>query len=231
MAKCFKVGDRVKAIVPVDGNTKIINEVGTVIEAKNPLYIRYGIEFDNDVAGHSCNCKGKYGRCWWCYESDLELVEPEKIVITTNGEITTAKLYHGKTVSKTATAKRHPDDVFNFVEGAKIAFDRLTDRETHKPETNIIKVGDCVKVINTGAACITAINYVTNLTTNPRLLARYAYGNDLGYNKGVRTLDETFEVIATDGIKAYITENIADDYCPCYIFDVTGLKKITKWRF
>lgn len=50
----------------------------------------------------------------------------QKIVITTDGITTTARLYSGKTVTKTATAKCSPDDTFSFEMGARIAFDRLT---------------------------------------------------------------------------------------------------------
>ena len=157
---------------------------------------------------------------------DLDVTTDQKIVITTDGRTTTAKLYHGKTVNKTATAKCSPDDRFDFVEGAKIAFDCLTDRETHKPETGKIKVGDLVKVVNTGKGFPTAIDRVMTFTTNPRLIARYAYGNDLGYNKGVRMLDTTFKVLAINGSIAYITENINSDYSPCYVVGISGLKKI-----
>ena len=157
---------------------------------------------------------------------DLDVTTDQKIVITTNGRTTTAKLYHGKTVNKTATAKCSPDDKFDFVEGAKIAFDRLTDRETHKPETGKIKVGNLVKVVDTGAGYPTAIDRVMTFTTNPRLIARYAYGDDLGYRKGVRMLDKTFEVLAIDGSSAYITENINSDYSPCYVVCISGLEKI-----
>lgn len=157
---------------------------------------------------------------------DLDVTTDQKIVITTDGGTTTAKLYHGKTVNKTATAKCSPDDKFDFVEGAKIAFNRLTDREIHKSETGKIKVGDLVKVVDTGKGCPTAIDRVMALTTNPRLIAHYACGNDLGYRKGVRMLDETFKVLAINGSIAYITENINNDYSPCYVVIISGLKKI-----
>ena len=52
-----------------------------------------------------------------------------KIVITTDGAETLARLYDGKKVIKTATAKCSPDDKFSFETGAKIAFERLFDGE------------------------------------------------------------------------------------------------------
>lgn len=57
---------------------------------------------------------------------DLDTSCNQKIVITTDGITTTAKLYSGKTVIKTATAKCSPDDTFDFETGARIAFNRLT---------------------------------------------------------------------------------------------------------
>ena len=226
MAK-FKVGDRVRAIKIVDGKAEVVNQIGTIV---GNVRDRLCVEFDNYIGGHDGSLMrgicGKSGHCWWCDYDDLEFAEFEKIVITTDGKTTTAKLYHGKTVSKTATAKCSPDDKFDFVEGAKIAFDRLTDRETHKSETGKIKVGDLVKVVNTGAGCSTAIDIVMKFNINPRLIARYAYGNDLGYCKGVRALDETFKVLAINDASAYITKNINSDYSPCYIVGISGLKKI-----
>lgn len=52
-----------------------------------------------------------------------------KIVITSDGEKTLARLYDGKKVIKTATAKCSHDDKFSFETGAKIAFERLLDSE------------------------------------------------------------------------------------------------------
>ena len=58
-----------------------------------------------------------------------------KIVITSDGEKTLARLYDGKKVIKTATAKCLPDDDFDFETGAAIAFDRLFDKhEKEKPK-------------------------------------------------------------------------------------------------
>lgn len=60
----------------------------------------------------------------------LELVKQEavsqKIVIVTDGKVTTAKLYDGKQVVKTATAICSSEDNFNFNYGASLALDRLT---------------------------------------------------------------------------------------------------------
>lgn len=64
-----------------------------------------------------------------------------KIVITTDGKTTLARLYHDKKVVKSVEAKCSPDDDFDFMIGAKLAFDRLSENEVPK-----YKVGDKVKV-------------------------------------------------------------------------------------
>ena len=73
----------------------------------------------------------------WCWtENCIEgLAGENKIVITTDGTETLARLYDGKKVIKTATAKCSPDDKFSFETGAKIAFERLFDsREKEEPK-------------------------------------------------------------------------------------------------
>ena len=52
-----------------------------------------------------------------------------KIVITTDGVETLARLYDGNKVIKTATVKCSAADKFSFETGAKIAFERLFDSE------------------------------------------------------------------------------------------------------
>ncbi len=65
-------------------------------------------------------------------EDGLGLVERShrnaKIIITTDGRTTLARLYDGKTVIKSAEAKCAPSDEFDFKVGAKLAFDRLMSK-------------------------------------------------------------------------------------------------------
>ena len=58
----------------------------------------------------------------------------QKIVITVDGKTTAAKLYDGKKLIKSVEARCHPDDVFNFITGAEIAFDRLIEDFKVKPK-------------------------------------------------------------------------------------------------
>lgn len=68
----------------------------------------------------------------------------DKIVITTDGKTTLARLYDGKTVVKSAEAKCSPEDTFDFMTGAKLAMERLEAPE--KPAEPEVKVGMFVRV-------------------------------------------------------------------------------------
>ena len=65
-----------------------------------------------------------------------------KIVVTSDGATTTARLYAGKTVLKSAEAKCSPRDEFNFETGAALAVDRLLGRETEKEPTKLFPLED-----------------------------------------------------------------------------------------
>lgn len=118
----FKVGDYV--IIKVDipfGISK--GTVGKVI-AVNTV-------FDDEVVSFACgnrriNINTKYVDL---YTKD----QPDKIVITTDGKTTTAKMYRDKTLVKVQTTKCHPDDRFDFEVGARIAFDRLVGEKKEEP--------------------------------------------------------------------------------------------------
>lgn len=79
--------------------------------------------------------------CQWD-ERGLEAVKDEqKIVITTDGKTTTARMFEGKKLIKSAEAKCHPDDGFDFETGAKVAFDRLVEREEKVKPKELLKNG------------------------------------------------------------------------------------------
>lgn len=82
---------------------------------------------------HLDGCETNFG-FWWGFSDDmLEPVDNKKIVITTDGKTTLARLYEGKKVVKTAKAKCSPDDEFDFIAGAELAFERLTQNKLKKP--------------------------------------------------------------------------------------------------
>lgn len=119
----FKVGDRVRVldgskirnyiggwVYGMDdhiGKVHTICEVGSKTSAANGYYLKDGDGYVYDERG-------------------LKLDINNKIVITTDGITTLARLYDGNKVIKSAEAKCSPDDEFDFLTGAKIAFERLT---------------------------------------------------------------------------------------------------------
>lgn len=115
MAK-FKVGDKVIAkkgapyVITTNGWRGVVTGIG-----KTGYMMK--------VTGHGLYLKGDVLVNQKYFDFDRS---DQKIVITTDGITTTARLYSGKTVTKTATAKCSPDDTFSFEMGARIAFDRLT---------------------------------------------------------------------------------------------------------
>ena len=63
----------------------------------------------------------------------------KKIVITTDGKTTTAKMYDGKSCIKVSEARCCPSDAFDFQTGAGIAFNRLFGEPEKKFDWNAFK--------------------------------------------------------------------------------------------
>lgn len=88
-----------------------------------------GVKFDKKFfGGHTLGGSCEFGYGHWVYPDCLELIH-NKIIITTDGKTTTARLYDGKNVIKTAKAECSPEDDFCFEVGAKLAFDRLMSKK------------------------------------------------------------------------------------------------------
>ena len=150
-----KVGDRIEMREPYEVMGVKIGDKATV------LFIDHDgtflAEFDRKINGHSGNGKGKDPHCCWLgtYRNFVIIDEnhtEQKIVITADGNVTLARLYDGKTVIKSATAKCSPDDKFDFATGARIAFDRLIGEEKTEQEqkwrvvNRKAKVGDYIRI-------------------------------------------------------------------------------------
>lgn len=146
MAK-YRVGDKVRIVDKWDpkgtqnSNGKMNKWLGktmTVRKVRDSYY-----EMDEDS-----------GRWAWDLSTIAGFAETEnKIVITTDGYTTTARLYDGENVVKNASARCCEDDPFDFTTGARIAFDRLIGVETkdgvavtekRKPK---YKSGDRIRVV------------------------------------------------------------------------------------
>ena len=129
--KKYKVGDRVRVRPDLkagerykqDGESRplcqvappmaaLAGKVVTIVEG--PYFDRYC------VAGSIFQ---------WTDDMFEGLAGAKKIVVTTDGETTTARLFSGKELVKSATAKCSPHDEFVFETGAALALDRLLGQE------------------------------------------------------------------------------------------------------
>ena len=128
----YKVGDKVRIVSKwgkgchenADGKMdKWLGKVMTVRDVGITLYRMVEDIEDNESGGWA-----------WTENCIAGLACENKIVITSDGEKTLARLYDGNKVIKTATAKCSPDDNFSFETGAKIAFERLIDYAEKEPK-------------------------------------------------------------------------------------------------
>lgn len=132
----FKVGDKVRVlrnVTPVKAKDAFVGEIHEI----------------KDVLGYSAVRGSKYdtGRIFVVWDAEIELADTQrKIVITTDGKTTLARLYDGKRVVRSAEARCAPSDTFDFELGAGLAFDRLMGRqgEFTEPEQEPVKLY-CVK--------------------------------------------------------------------------------------
>lgn len=130
MAK-YKVGDKVKVLGDEIHyyDTKMREFVGKTCTIHKVV---------DDVVYELEECKftwNPFGYYHW-HADWLALADntTKKLIVTTDGETTTAKLIDGKQTIKTATAKCSKDDEFCFETGAQIAVDRLLGKKPAEPE-------------------------------------------------------------------------------------------------
>lgn len=148
MKNKFKVGDRVRCLYGVDGNTTIVGKTGTIRVIDNHSFQPIGVEFDSDIRGHSLDNEIASRRGWWVSEIDIELINDEKIVIYRKDNEVIAK---DCITGKIGLAKCDPRDLFNFETGAKLALERLyTEVNKILNQHEDIKTGDKVTVISLG---------------------------------------------------------------------------------
>lgn len=139
----YKVGDKVRIVNKwgkgccqnKEGRMdKWLGKVMTVRRADSSIYRMVEDRGDNEMLG------------WYWPENCIAgLACEKKIVITTDGAETLARLYDGNKVIKTATAKCSPDDTFNFETGATIAFDRLFEKHEKEEPKYFNGKAVCVK--------------------------------------------------------------------------------------
>lgn len=110
-----KKGDRIRILVDLP-NGAMLYEGDTQI-VSNP-------DFHGDGSHAVLTTDG-----WSVSRDYYEIIGPSpKIIITTDGRVTTARMYEGKRVVKEGKATCNPEDVFDYEKGARLAFDRLMNR-------------------------------------------------------------------------------------------------------
>lgn len=126
----YKAGDKVRIVEKKTGlrwnmygeMDKWLGKVMTIRKVCSAHYYK----MEEDAREH--NGDGWY---WFpCMIEGLATEHPtQKIVITTDGKTTLARLYDGKKVIKRAEAKCSPHDKFDFKVGAELAFSRLMGKD------------------------------------------------------------------------------------------------------
>lgn len=138
MAK-FKVGDRVRVISV--GCRKII-EVGDAGTIKGCSALgNYAVEFDRQ-SSYFIRCDGltKRDRGLWVSPEHLELIEDKptrefKLIITSKGDTTTAKLIHGeRTVVKEATVTRYSKDEYSEKAAVEAVVKKIFSEDENEDE-------------------------------------------------------------------------------------------------
>lgn len=126
----FKVGDRVRNI----GYAYVglgIGDTGTIVGVVKDSVARwdYAVQLDKGHSGfHNCGGKAKNDHGLYFYEKDLALIEGEqefKLIITSKGDETTAKLIHGKEVAREVKVKRYHKDKYSEEMAIRAVVDKL----------------------------------------------------------------------------------------------------------
>lgn len=150
------------------------------------------------------------------------------IVITNDGKTTMAQLIQGNPILKMGVAKCNPEDKFDLETGAKLALERLFEKEESKKEgladiTNGQLVsGDIVKVVNTGKSYSTYYSWFEE-NNQLKIAARYVYGHSIANGEIVKILaigKHRWDISKT----ICAVENSHTD--AVYLIDAEGLKKV-----
>lgn len=114
----YNIGDRVRIVACKHGHRFNLGDIVTIQKKSNDDYRAVS----NDGTG------------WWITDDEVEPINNKKIVITTDGNTTLARLYENNKVIKTAEAKCSPEDEFDFNVGAELAFNRLLGKPCGEEE-------------------------------------------------------------------------------------------------
>ena len=119
--------------------------------------IDIAIELDRPISYHNCGGRTKYNCGWWAAERDIELIktaEPEfKLIITSSGDTTTAKLIHGKDVAKEATVTRYSKDEYSEKAAVEAVTKKIFGEDEKKEE-----------LFNGKVVCLMDLTYIPKYT-------------------------------------------------------------------
>lgn len=133
----YKVGDRVKFI----GDGLPYGEMGVVKGFSPRATPSVALEVDHKITFHDCYGLTRPKRGWWVKEEDIELIKPAehefKLIIVSKGDVTTAKLLHGKAIEKEATVTRYHEDEYSEKAAVEAVVKKLfgeEEKEEAKPK-------------------------------------------------------------------------------------------------
>lgn len=151
----FRVGDKVKVVrsdVHAGASHAIVGDVGVIkyIEHNTPKEaLPYAVEFEeeNEWRG-TCYGHCEWRRGYWCCDGMLELVrkKPNECIVIYRKDSEVIAM--DKSTGEKAVAKCSPDDEFDFNIGAKLAFERLTEKKYRIVKQDKYEVGDKVKFVD-----------------------------------------------------------------------------------
>lgn len=133
----YKVGDRVRYL----GCSLHVRRGETgVVKGFMPHSNNIAIELDHEVSFHDCGGLTRFRCGWWANPGNIELIKPAehefKLIIVSKGDVTTAKLLHGKTIEKEATVTRYHKDEYSEKATVEAVVKKIFDEDEKKEEAN-----------------------------------------------------------------------------------------------
>lgn len=160
MAK-FKVGDRVEVISTKFNTDVSIGEKGTVLREVFRVCdnSNYAVRMDRENPRyHTCNGLVPWGYGQNLWGECLKLIEEKptrefKLIITSSGDTTTAKLIHGKDVAKEATVTRYSKDEYSEKAAVEAVTKKIFGEDEKKEE-----------LFNGKVVCLMDLTYIPKYT-------------------------------------------------------------------
>ena len=164
--KIFKTGDRVR-IINKDGTNTKVGDTATVVGDYNGTIWEYSIRMDvPNTRYHSCAGRTEVDRGQFANKENLELIKDGnefKLIITSKGDKTKAKLIRGKTVVKEVEVNRYHEDTYSEYAAVDAVVSKIFDK---KKNDNDHKEEKKPSYFNGKAVCVSGI---TGLLTKGKI--------------------------------------------------------------